>query len=555
MSKKAFVRLMVLVMCMCLLFVTMSGCGEKPSGKPTVEEQTKQEDDKQTEQKAEGQTEQKSEDTPQAVARPEFMEITRTLYFGDATDNPDLKEEWCKAFEEKFGIKIKVNSPPRNEYLQKVNLMVASGELKGLVNLFTPNDVLKYKDDGVIEPLDEYIKDNAVWNSMPDGFKELHEYDGQVWAIAMGYSGNYFTRAIRKDWLDKLGLKVPETVDELYEVARAFTLDDPDGNGQDDTVGLVSAGTWNLQDIFQAFGARLNNVGGNSIAWDPNEDAWVDSMLKPGMVDALNYLADMYKNGYLDREVFTNSGSQMREKFLSGKYGSTFYWSMWGYSSEPQIQKSIPDAKVIEVVGLKGTVTQNLNQVVTTGAPYVLIKGTPQPKEVVNAFLDIFFGDKLGHFMGRLGIENKTFKFVDDNTIYTLKDPGTGQGYAQPGIVSEIPRFGSDKITIIPDGTEEEKQRSIEMANIKKKMTEEGFASKILFECPGKMDVLLSDKYTEVSADVNRIFNDTVVKVVTGEMKAEDAIAEYRKQMKAIGGDIILQEANAAIGRQAKQTY
>ena len=43
---------------------------------------------------------------------------------------------------------------------------------------------------------------------------------------------------IRKDWLDKLGLKVPKTTDEFFEVMKAFTFKDPDGNGKNDTYGL-----------------------------------------------------------------------------------------------------------------------------------------------------------------------------------------------------------------------------------------------------------------------------------------------------------------------------
>ena len=66
---------------------------------------------------------------------------------------------------------------------------------------------------------------------------------------------------IRQDWLDNLGLKMPTTIEELKEVARAFTEDDPDGNGQNDTYGLAvdgvevltkSIGT--LEGFFECFG-------------------------------------------------------------------------------------------------------------------------------------------------------------------------------------------------------------------------------------------------------------------------------------------------------------
>src|SRR5699024_8047840 len=128
-----------------------------------------------------------------------------------------------------------------------------------------------------------------------------------------------FTRTVRKDWLDNLGMEVPTNLDELYEMAYAFTYDDPDGNGVDDTYGLTASGTWNLQDIFQAFGARLDSSGSGSIAYDPIENCWVDSMLKPEMVDCLTYLNKMYEEGLLDPELFTNSGSNMREKFWAGE--------------------------------------------------------------------------------------------------------------------------------------------------------------------------------------------------------------------------------------------
>ncbi|WP_347835768.1 hypothetical protein [Gracilibacillus sp. JCM 18860] len=43
----------------------------------------------------------------------------------------------------------------------------------------------------------------------------------------------------RKDWAENLGLEAPTTTDEFMEMVRAFTEDDPDGNGKDDTFGLT----------------------------------------------------------------------------------------------------------------------------------------------------------------------------------------------------------------------------------------------------------------------------------------------------------------------------
>jgi len=115
--------------------------------------------------------------------RPDVLEVTRTLYFGDATDNPDLKEEFVKAFEEKTGQKLKVNAIPRNGYMEKINLMLTSGELKGLVSVFGAGDILKAMEDGTAEPLDDYLKDNANWNKMSQEYRDSLKFNGKIYGI------------------------------------------------------------------------------------------------------------------------------------------------------------------------------------------------------------------------------------------------------------------------------------------------------------------------------------------------------------------------------------
>ena len=44
---------------------------------------------------------------------------------------------------------------------------------------------------------------------------------------------------IRKDWVDKLGLAMPATTDELFEVLKAFQEQDANGNGEADEVVAI----------------------------------------------------------------------------------------------------------------------------------------------------------------------------------------------------------------------------------------------------------------------------------------------------------------------------
>lgn len=492
--------------------------------------------------------------TTKPAPKLDQLEITKTLFIGDASDYPELKEEFAKEYEKKFGIKLKVNAIPRNTYLEKVNLMLTSGELKGILSLFGPSDVLKAIQDGTIEPLDEYLKDNKVWQSLPEEMRNLFKYDGKTYAIPQGYNGQVFTRWVRKDWLDNLGMKAPQTVDDLFNMAKAFTEQDPDKNGKNDTGGLTAAGTWNLQDIFQAFDARLDNTGSYGLVWDPKDDAFVDSMLKPGMVDAMKYLNNMYKSGYLDKEVFTNKGSNMRENIYSGKFGSTFYWITQGMSvAQAEINKTNPNGKIEEVIAITGKRTTDVNVAVMTGAPYVLVKGTKNPKEVVDAFINTFYGDEAGYLLGKLGIEGKMYK-KEGNSYIWLKNP-SGSPYGQPAIITDMPKYPADKYPVVVDGTAAEKAASLDIINFKNKVTNDAISKKLVYVCPGNYDVVNSATYTERKADFGKIHEEAMTKAIMGQMSPEDALANYRKQMKALGADKVLQEANKAIGKQAKQTY
>lgn len=539
-----------------LLAMTMSltaavGCGAKKTTETGQTGTSKTETGKTETAK----TETTKIEVPKETAKPKEMTIARALHFGDSGEALDLKEEFPKVLEKEYGIKFNIVSPPRNNYMEKINLMVTSGELKGLVNLFTPDDLLNYRNDGSIEPLDAYLKDNKIWNSLPKEMKEMYQFYGETWGIPTGLTGNYFTRSIRKDWLDKLGLKVPQTVQELYDVSKAFTLNDPDGNGKNDTVGMTSSGTWNMQDIFQAFDARLNHVGGSSLAWDPNKNAWNDSMLNPGMVDALNYLAKAYKEGILDKETFTNNGTKMRENMFSGKFGSTSYWLMWGRSFEANTQKNVPTAVYVEIPALKGTITKNLNQVTFSNAPYVLIKGTPQAKEVVNSFVNIFLGEEKGHYMGVHGIPGKNYEIQGKN-ITNIGVDANNKAIPKANLVESMPGFDDNAYTTVPKGATPEQINVLKQnQTLKKSLLEDKIAEGLLYQMGNNRSVPLSAKYAEIRGDVERAFNEAVVKAVTGTMPVEQAIKEYREQCKKIGAQQILDEANKAINATGFNKY
>jgi len=120
---------------------------------------------------------------------------------------------------------------------------------------------------------------------------------------------------MRKDWLDNLGLSMPKTVDEFYNVLRAFTFDDPDGNGRHDTYGLAGGVNFSyLWQVFSAFGVQPGDFQrvGNELHPD---------YIRPEMRTALAFLSRLYSEGIMDKDTLVMNGNQIEDKAVRGIIG------------------------------------------------------------------------------------------------------------------------------------------------------------------------------------------------------------------------------------------
>ena len=60
---------------------------------------------------------------------------------------------------------------------------------------------------------------------------ENGEIYGMPYKSVTAIDNNQGMLYINQNWLDKLGLQIPKTTDELYNVCKAFATQDPNGNG------------------------------------------------------------------------------------------------------------------------------------------------------------------------------------------------------------------------------------------------------------------------------------------------------------------------------------
>ncbi|SFL14618.1 putative aldouronate transport system substrate-binding protein [Paenibacillus sp. 1_12] len=121
---------------------------------------------------------------------------------------------------------------------------------------------------------------------------------------------------LRKDWLDRLNLKEPATIDELYNVMKKFTYNDPDGNGKQDTIGLADRNDL----VFGAF-KTLGSYFGTPNNWGVVEDRLVPEFMTSEYIHTMDFMKKLYDENILNRDFSITSKQVERYMIISGKAG------------------------------------------------------------------------------------------------------------------------------------------------------------------------------------------------------------------------------------------
>lgn len=121
--------------------------------------------------------------------------------------------------------------------------------------------------------------------------------------------------------MEKLGLSVPTTLDEMFDVMVKFTDEDPDGNGKNDTFGYSSSKNLALMNwVFCAFDVRQD-------FWSGVDGTLVPDIVRPEMKQALVYINKLYEAGVYDKDSLVQSNKQVEEKVTAGTVGVTEPWT------------------------------------------------------------------------------------------------------------------------------------------------------------------------------------------------------------------------------------
>jgi len=238
---------------------------------------------------------------------------------------------WLKAYSEKLGINVVYDwtVSTGDAYTQKMNVTLTSGDLPDMLRV-TPAQMKQLAEADLIEDLTPYWEQYAS-----DDLKELYteqgpavinsaSVNGKIYGVGTGsVYGDGVYLWLRKDWLEKLQIPEPTTMQDLLKIAEAFTTQDPDGNNVNDTYGLaltkdLYGGAMGLDGFFAGFHAYPNmwiDDGQGNLVWGST---------LPEVKEALKTLSEMYKTGQLDKEFGVKDGGKVAETIAAGKIGIDF---------------------------------------------------------------------------------------------------------------------------------------------------------------------------------------------------------------------------------------
>lgn len=316
------------------MIVSMTACGSK--GKATLNDGTFQEVDAST----------------LAFPLAEKTSLTGTISYPANTESDPNKRTIFKRIQEATNVEINWTAIQADQWSDKISLKMSdTAQMTDFIFSagFGDNDLLKYGKQGVIIPLEEYI--DAYMPNLKKIFDEHPEYramsmdtDGHIWALpwieqlgsektAIQTVGNM--SFINNKWLDFLGLQMPKTVDEFEQVLIAFRDHASELQNEFGIEGdiipmscIVNNGDQDPSLIINGFGDGYgDNDKARHIAVTDDKKV-ICTATQDGYKAGITWLHQLYEEGVIDTESFTQDWSTYVAKGKSGRYGVCFSWDV-----------------------------------------------------------------------------------------------------------------------------------------------------------------------------------------------------------------------------------
>ncbi|GIO40956.1 extracellular solute-binding protein [Paenibacillus apis] len=445
-------------------------------------------------------------------------------------------------YEKLSNVQMEFIEAPTDGFAEKKNLLFASNELPDIMyrSNITPLEAVRYGSGGQLIPLENLIEEYA-----PNLKKLMEEYP-EIRASMTTPEGHIYTipgivtldaartdkRWINTAWLEKLNLKVPETLDELYEALVAFRDQDPNGNGQQDEIPLTArtglpivvamSGSFGLD---QQFGYNININ-------DDKVEIWMGSERNK---ELLMFLNKLYAENLLDHEVFSHTEAQYLAKQGSGNTGIFF-----DQTNNNFLPISDQYTGIAPFEGPHGDRLQSQGAPVPRDQGAFAITSVNKYPEVSMRWIDYFYSDE-GSTLLRFGREGEHYELVDGIPTYkpefsTAETQPKLTPYAGGGAPHLISEYVGSYIN--PPQVQEAQD------------TLTPFMPKIRYAAP-MFDEATAQKVNTLRNDIDKYYEEQSTKFIAGALSF-DKWEEFQSTLKKMNIEELQQIYQDAYDKMAK---
>ncbi|WP_224725074.1 extracellular solute-binding protein [Paenibacillus vietnamensis] len=454
-----------------------------------------------------------------------------------------------KEIEAKTGVQVEFQHPAQGQLGEQFNLMVASNKLPDVVDFAWnnyPGGAQKAIRDKKIIPLNDYLDDapnlKKLFDAHPEWRKMASTDDGDM--IGFPFIREDVTQqvflgpAIRKDWLDKLNLAVPTTIDEWHTVLKAFKEQDPNGNGEADEIPiLIPAGELAFAGAFGTPNDFYQE--NNTVKYGP---------IEPGFKEYLATMNQWYKEGLLDKDFATTDSKMKDAKMTGNQVGSTVLFLNGGIGKYLDLMaKSQPEFKIVgtpypTLASGEKPVFGYLDNPVT--GIFAAITGSNKNVVGTVKFLDDLYSEE-GKLIMNFGKEGETYTLVDGQPKYTdavLDNPDglpISQAFRKHIMGATSGPFVQDVRHTEQYTTKPEQQEAMKLWSApthEKRMP------------PVSIAVEDSSRYASIMTDANTFKDEMILKFIMGS-EPLDKFDEYAETLKGLGIEEAIQIQQAALER------
>lgn len=415
---------------------------------------------------------------------------------------------------------------------ERINTALASDSLADIVTLtlLDNSSVRNALKAGVFWEISPYLDEFPNLAAISEDMRNSTSIEGKLYGVPIQKDIARNGVIIRKDWLDKLGLAVPKTTAELLEIAKAFTEQDPDGNGVIDTTGFIDRSDL----VFGAF-KTLGSYFGTPSSWSVDNNGKVTPEFESeGYVKAMDYMKKLYDGGYINQDFAVTAKTDQQQAFAQGKAG-IYIGALFDSKNLLNSAKGIQDnMELVMVNNITSTGNESDRAIWTTsngvGGMISFPKSEVEDEEELRRLLK-FINDLMSEEVYTLmsyGIEGVHYT-IDADKAVTITNTELWQQEVQP--------FASSR----------PKEPGYEIHDADPLRTE---AARLIHENTkyaviNPMYSLESETFSSQGSELQKIITDATYKYILGKIdlaEFEKAVTNWRKS----GGDKIITEYEAA---------